>query len=98
MEVDVMKLIISAVALTLAMSAGAASAQDKPQVTAPSAQNSGAGIQGAPGNKNGPAAQKGTVGSTATKSENDQTVKDQDTANIKGKPGNKSGEPVRKPQ
>jgi hypothetical protein len=56
--------------------------------TAPSAQNPGAGISGAPGNKNGPPANKGTVGSA---SENNLSVQEQDSANVKGMPGNKSG-------
>jgi hypothetical protein len=98
MEVDVMKMMVSVVAVMLATSVVAASAQNKPDVSVPSSQNSGAGIQGAPGNKNGPAAQKGTVGSAATKSESDQTVKDQDAANVKGLPGNKSGPAPKKPQ
>jgi hypothetical protein len=98
MEVDVMKMMVSVVAVMLATSLVAASAQNKPDVSVPSSQNSGAGIQGAPGNKNGPPAQKGTVGSAATSSQNDQTVKDQDSANVKGLPGNKSGPAPRKPQ
>jgi hypothetical protein len=55
--------------------------------TAPSAQNSGAGISGSAGNKNGPAAQKGTVGS----SQQNLSVQEQDPSNIKGLPGGKSG-------
>jgi hypothetical protein len=58
--------------------------------TAPSAQNSGAGISGAPGNKNGPAA--GTVGSSSQNT----SVQQQDPANIKGLPGNKSGPPAKR--
>ncbi|MBV8697668.1 hypothetical protein [Bradyrhizobium sp.] len=91
-----MKMMVSVGAVMLAMSVVAASAQNKPDVSVPSSQNSGAGIQGAPGNKNGPPAQKGTVGSAATS--NDQTVKDQDAANVKGLPGNKSGPAPKKPQ
>ncbi|MCK1707921.1 hypothetical protein IVA83_01725 [Bradyrhizobium sp. 143] len=60
--------------------------------TAPSAQNSGASISGAPGNKNGPAAQKGTVGSASQ----NLSVQEQDPANIKGMPGNKSGPPAKR--
>ncbi|MCC8957230.1 hypothetical protein H8B02_28490 [Bradyrhizobium sp. Pear77] len=55
--------------------------------TAPSAQNSGTGISGSPGNKNGAAAQKGTVGS----SQQNLSVQEQDPSNIKGLPGGKSG-------
>lgn len=60
--------------------------------TSPSAQNSGAGIAGAPGNKNGPPAQKGTVGANSQNS----TVQQQDPSNIKGLPGNKSGPPAKR--
>ncbi|MCG2642579.1 MULTISPECIES: hypothetical protein [Bradyrhizobium] len=60
--------------------------------TSPSAQNSGAGIAGAPGNKNGPPAQKGTVGVNSK----DSTVQQQDPSNIKGLPGNKSGPPAKR--
>ena len=59
--------------------------------TSPSAQNSGAGIAGAPGNKNGPSA-KGTVGAASHNS----TVQQQDPSNIKGLPGNKSGPPAKR--
>ena len=95
-----MKLMLGAIAVAMAVSAVTASAQsDKPNVTVPSAQNSGAGIPGDPGNKNGPAVQPGTVGSNSrtTVDGTDSTVKDQDSANIKGLPGGKSGPTVRPP-
>ena len=60
--------------------------------TSPSAQNSGTGISGAPGNKNGPAAKQGTVGSNSQ----NQHVREQDPSNIKGLPGNKSGPPAKR--
>jgi len=60
--------------------------------TAPSAQNSGAGISGAPGNKNGPAPGKGTVGSASQ----NLSTQEQDPANVKGLPGNKSGPPAKR--
>ena len=60
--------------------------------TAMSAQNSGAGISGAPGNKNGPAARQGTVGSNTQ----DKSVQQQDPANVQGMPGNKSGPPAKR--
>jgi hypothetical protein len=96
--VNTMKRIISALAVALTTLALPAFAQtDKPNVSVPSANNSGAGIAGQPGNKNGPAANKGTVGSsTATNPEN-PTVSNQDAANVKGLPGNKSGPPAKKP-
>ena len=60
--------------------------------TAPSAQNSGAGIAGAPGNKNGPPAHTGTTGSASQ----NQSVQEQDSANVKGLSGNKSGPPAKR--
>jgi hypothetical protein len=56
-----MRYIVSAVALLLTMSAPAVFAQtQKPDVSAaPSAQSSGAGIAGQPGNKSGPAVKQG---------------------------------------
>jgi hypothetical protein len=60
--------------------------------TAPSAQNSGAGISGASGNKNGPAPEKGTVGSASQ----NLPTQEQDPANVKGLPGNKSGPPAKR--
>jgi hypothetical protein len=68
-----------------AESSGAATA-------APSAQNSGAGIAGAAGNKNGPAPGQGTVGSASQ----NPVVQQQDSSNIKGLPGNKSGPPAKR--
>ena len=62
-----------------------------PVSTAPSAQNSGAGISGAPGGKNGPS-QQGTVGSASQ----NLSVQEQDPANVKGLPGNKSGPPAKR--
>ncbi|MFL6820598.1 MAG: hypothetical protein ACJ8EF_21925 [Bradyrhizobium sp.] len=91
-----MKRITSALAVALTTLALPAFAQtDKPNVSVPSANNSGAGISGYPGNKNGPAPNKGTVGS-ATNPEN-PSASNQDAANVKGLPGNKSGPPAKKP-
>ena len=92
-----MRSIASALVFALALSAPVALAQTKPDVSgAPSAQNSGAGIAGQPGNKNGPAAKQGeTVGTSS--SQQDPTVQQQDTSNIKGLPGNKSGPPAKEP-
>jgi hypothetical protein len=56
---------------------------------ATSAKNSGAGISGAPGNKNGPAAHQGTVGSNSS-------TQQQDPAHVQGMPGNKSGPPAKR--
>ncbi|OSI65383.1 hypothetical protein [Bradyrhizobium canariense] len=94
-----MKCIVSLAALSLAATGPAALAQTKPDVSAaPSAQNSGAGIAGQPGNKNGPAAKPGdTVGSSSTMNQQNPTVQQQDTSNIKGLPGNKNGPPAKRP-
>lgn len=59
--------------------------------SATSAQNSGAGISGAPGGKSGPPRGQGTVGSAGN-----STVQHQDPANVKGLPGNKSGPPAKR--
>lgn len=79
------------------MSTVAASAQMSPSGSPPSTQNSGAGIQGAPGNKNGPPATKGTVGSSTTTNGQNPAASTQDTSNVKGLPGNKSGAAVKSP-
>ncbi|WP_315706245.1 MULTISPECIES: hypothetical protein [unclassified Bradyrhizobium] len=92
-----MKAMISAVAIACLLAAGAASAQSGSQSNPPSAQNSGAGIQGAPGNKNGPPADKGTVGSSTSMDRHNPDVSNQDPANVKGMPGNKSGPAVKSP-
>lgn len=87
-----MRWMVSGLALTLALSASSAIAQTtKPDVSsAPSAQNSGAGIAGQPGGKNGPAIKPGeTVGSGAN--QQNPAVQQQDTSKIKGMPGNKNG-------
>ncbi len=89
---------LGAVACALVLSGVTASAQsNNSPATAPSGQNSGAGIAGQPGNKNGPAARQGTVGSTATTGQGNTTTQEQDAARIKGLPGNKSGEPEKRP-
>jgi len=95
-----MRSIASAIIFALTLSAPATIAQTTtPDVsTAPSAQNSGAGIAGQPGNKNGPATKPSeTVGSSTTLNQQNPTVQQQDTSNIKGLPGNKSGPPAKKP-
>jgi hypothetical protein len=61
-------------------------------VSAPSAQNSGAGIPGQPGNKSGPAAR--SSGPAATNEDN-RFAQQQDAAKIPGKPGGKSGPAVK---
>jgi len=94
-----MKWIVPSLATALALSAATAFAQtNKPDVSgAPSAQSSGAGIAGQPGNKNGPAAKPGNTVGSSTASQQNPTVQQQDTSNIKGLPGNKSGPAARQP-
>jgi hypothetical protein len=94
-----MKWIIGAVALTLAVLPQSVSAQTtNPDASAaPSAQSSGAGIPGQRGNKSGPAAKPGTVGSSSTTTQENPTVRLQDPSNTKGLPGNKSGPPAKQP-
>jgi len=84
----------------LALPAAALAQASKPDVSsAPSAQNSGAGIAGQPGNKNGPAAKPGeTVGSSSTSSTGNTAVQSQDSSNIQGAPGNKNGPPAKRPE
>lgn len=94
-----MKWIVRTAALALVISASAALGQTtRPDVSsAPSAQNSGAGIAGAPGNKNGPAVKPvDAVGSTMN--QQNPSVQQQDTSNIKGMPGNKNGPPAKQPE
>ena len=59
---------------------------------APSVQNSGTGISGSAGNKNGPAPGQSTVGSNPQ----NEHVQQQDSSNVKGLPGNKSGPPAKR--
>ena len=59
--------------------------------TAPSTQNSGPGIAGAPGSKNGP-----PTGTTTGSSTQNLSVQEQDTSGVKGLPGGKSGPPAKR--
>jgi hypothetical protein len=63
------------------------------------AQNSGAGIAGQPGNKNGPAVrpQSGTMGAGSSSSQAPATGTSPDASKIPGQPGNKSGPAVKPP-
>lgn len=90
-------------AAVLAMAALPAAAQTgapsgTPQITEPSAQNSGTGISGKPGSKSGPAAKPETrePRTTGEGMESGHT-RQQDSSKIPGKPGGKSGAPERKP-
>jgi len=94
-----MRAIVSLTALALAAAAPALAQTTTPDVSkAPSAQNSGAGIAGQPGNKSGPAVKRGdTTGSTSSANQQNTTVQQQDSADVKGMPGNKSGPPAKQP-
>jgi hypothetical protein len=95
-----MRRMIIAVALASVVLVPAAIAQHKESdvSTAPSAQNSGAGIAGQPGGKSGPAAKPGTIGSGLSSSnQGNPAVQQQDPAKIPGLPGNKSGPPEKQP-
>jgi hypothetical protein len=90
--------LVIAAALVLAAPAAFAQTQTTtPDVSsAPSSHNSGAGIAGAPGGKNGPAAPRGnTVGSGTSANPQNPTVQQQDTSKIQGMPSNKSGPPAK---
>jgi hypothetical protein len=90
-----MRQLITVTFLTLATTllpalAQAPSTSEAGQSPAPTAPNSGAGIPGQPGNKNGPAAKP--TGSPSSDQQNAQ-----DTSNIPGQPGGKSGPAVAPP-
>ena len=88
-------LIIASLALAISSPVALAQTANSGVSTTPSAPNSGAGIAGQPGNKNGPAARStDTVGSAAGANQQNPA---QDASNIKGLPGNKSGPAVRQP-
>ena len=55
--------------------------------------NSGAGVQGMPGNKSGPATKNSGDQSSGTT----QSSGTQGTSKVQGMPGNKSGQPAEKP-
>ena len=64
----------------------------------PSAQNSGAGIPGLPGDKDGPAQlPPARTGATASQAAADAAVREQDAAKIPGLPGSES-RPAVKPR
>jgi hypothetical protein len=91
------QIILSATAcLLIAATAPAFAQTNNPNASTPSAPNSGAGISGYPGNKNGPPPEKGTVGAAGGGQQN-PGVSQQDTSKIQGLPGNKSGPPAKQP-
>lgn len=90
---NVMRMLLGALAtsVVIALPALAQSPNAAGQTSVPSAQNSGAGIPGQPGNKSGPAARpSGDLAAQGTEN-NNAAVRQQDAAGIPGKPGSKSG-------
>jgi hypothetical protein len=63
-----------------------------PAISIPSAQNSGAGIPGLPGEEDGRAVQPGAApGSSAAMKPYNLAVREQDASNIPGLPGTEAG-------
>ena len=94
-----LRLLMGATALaivTLPASAQTTSPPAGGQVTAPTGQNSRAGIPGKPGSKSGPAA-KSSSPETAGSDDHNRAVRQQDSSKVPGQPGNKSGPAVRPP-
>ena len=94
-----LKILGAAAVLSLAVLPAGAQTTNAPSSSsqmAPSGQNSGTGVQGLPGSKSGPAAKPDRQGgaTTGTSQQND-TVKNQDSSKIPGAPGNKNGPPAR---
>ena len=92
-----MKVLQATALLALIASPALALAQNTttPSNNGPSAQNSGAGISGQPGGKNGPAAN--AQGQVANSDQTNSTTRLQDTSKIPGKAGSKSGPAVMPP-
>jgi hypothetical protein len=92
-----MRMVLGALAacVVIALPALAQSPNGAGQTSVPSAQNSGAGIPGQPGNKSGPAARpSGDLAAQGTEN-NNAAIREQDAAGIPGKPGGKSGPTVK---
>ena len=67
-------------------------------VLIPSAQDSGVGIAGLPGDEDGPAVQPGAVvGSSAAMRRSSLSAREQDAANIPGLPGTEAGPSLKPP-
>jgi hypothetical protein len=89
---------LSRAAALLALIASPVLAQNSPsndRLNGPSAPNSGAGISGQPGGKNGPATN--AQGQVANSNQTNPTTRLQDTGKIPGKAGGKSGPAVLSP-
>ena len=92
-----MKEIFTAIAFVVLLTAVPALAADTSTDNQPaSSTSSGPGVKGAPGNKNGPAAQPNSMDKAGSSSGTADTQPSQDAKGVKGAPGNKSG-PAEKP-
>jgi hypothetical protein len=92
-----MKEIFTAIAFAVLLTAVPALAADTSTNNKPaSSTSSGPGVKGAPGNKNGPAAQPNSMDKAGSSSGTADTQPSQDAKGVKGAPGNKSG-PAEKP-
>jgi hypothetical protein len=94
-----LRLFAGALVLTLVALPATAQTRDTspgatPDITVPEG-NSGAKVQGLPGNKSGPAVKPSET--TGANSGMDQTQPNKDAAKVKGLPGNKSGPAVEPP-
>jgi hypothetical protein len=97
-----LKVLIGAVALGITTLPTAAVAQATSpqggQMSQPSTPNSGAGIAGQPGNKNGPAAKgSGTTGAAPGSAQTGNRANAPEAAKVPGLPGSKSGPSVSPP-
>ena len=90
-----MRLLQAAVLLAAIASPALAQNNVDPRTSIPSAQNSGAGIPGQPGGKNGPAINP--QGQSAGSQQANPTTRLQDASKIPGAPGGKSGPAVMPP-
>ena len=89
---------VSAIVFALAMVSSPALARtSSSNLTIPSAQNSGVGIHGLAGTEAGSTARPGTVGSAATKSQYNVSLREQDASNIPGLRGTEAGPSVKAP-
>jgi hypothetical protein len=98
-ELNMMKPLSVAVGLFAMIALPALAETNNPsQATGPSAQSSGVGIPGQPGNKSGPAVRppQGSSGATASTDQTNPSTRLQDPSKIEGKPGNKSGSPAKR--
>lgn len=98
MTMTMMKM-MSAVIFALTMTAPPAMARTSAHdVSIPSAQNSGAGIPGLPGDEDGAAIKpESALGTSTATRPQDASVREQDAADIPGLPGTESGMSVKSP-